>query len=473
MPDFSGFDLEFLPETADAIYLVGGSVRDLLAGRRPADFDLAVNGNIRRIAGQIAAKTGGTVVNLGNRGFEVLRVASPDVMIDLTPLDGPDIEVDLQRRDFTVNAMAWDIRSRRLVDCTGGLADMQRRTIRMVSSTALEKDPARLVRAYRLAAVLGFSIDSETRTAIASHHRLIGSVAAERVWAELEKLLACDCSAPHVHDMAESGLLISIFPELAPAVGCGQNQYHAFDVFEHSLQAYAHLERLIVAFGSRYPELADLAEEHHLLRHAPILKYACLLHDVGKPATRRMDAAGQVHFYGHAGKSADIAAGVSERLRLSRKQRQTADVIIRHHIRPLFLYLASQKGHLGRRGMIRFFSRCGEMTLPIVVHTMADIMAKCPVIDGRDEGFILFCSDVLTAYRDFCSRRATLPPLIDGHDLMDIFGLAPSPLVGRILKQVHERRLSGELATRDQALAWVRTYLDRRAEVERQKSDER
>jgi len=473
MVDFSRFDLDFLPETADAVYLVGGSVRDLLAGRRPADFDLAVDGDIRRIAGQIAANTGGTVVDLGKKGFEVLRVASPEVMIDLSPLDGPGIEVDLARRDFTVNAMAWNIRSRRLVDCTGGLADMQQRTIRMVSSSALEKDPARLVRAYRLAAALDFSIDSETRSAIARHHRLIGNVAAERVWAELEKLLAGNRSAPHIRDMADSGLLLSIFPELAPTVGCGQNRHHAFDVFEHSLQAYAHLERLIVTFGAHYPEMADLAEEQNLVRHAPILKYACLLHDVGKPATRRVDTEGHVHFYGHAGKSADIAAGVSERLRLSRKQRQATDAIIRHHIRPLFLYLASENGNLGRRGMIRFFNRCGEMTLPVVVHTMADIMAKRPVIDGRDAGFIRFCSDLLNAYREFCSNRAALPPLIDGHDLMDIFGLAPSPLLGRILKQVHERRLSGELATRDEAVVWVRAYLDRRTERGGQKTEVR
>ncbi len=462
MIDFSSFDLNFLPETTDAVYLVGGSVRDLLAGRRPADFDLAVDGDIRRLAGRIAARTGGTVVDLGKKGFEVLRVASPEAMIDLAPLDGPGIEADLARRDFTVNALAWDVRSRRLVDCTGGLTDMQRKTIRMVCSAALENDPARLVRAYRLAAALGFSIESETRAAIARHRRLIGSVAAERVWAELEKLLACDRSAPHIRDMADSGLLLSIFPELSPTVGCGQNRYHAFDVFEHSLQAYAHLERLIVAFGSRYPEMADLAENQNLDRHAPILKYAGLLHDVGKPATRRVDAKGQVHFYGHAGKSADIAAGVSGRLHLSRKQRQAADAIIRHHIRPLFLYLASENGNLGRRGLIRFFNRCGEMTLPIVVHTMADIMAKRPVIDGRDEGFIRFCGELLDAYRDFCSNRAALPPLIDGHDLMDIFDLPPSPLLGRILKQVHERRLSGELATRDEALIWVRAYLDRR-----------
>jgi poly(A) polymerase len=91
-------------------------------------------------------------------------------------------------------------------------------------------------------------------------------------------------------------------------------------------------------------------------------------------------------------------------------------------------------------------------------------MAKGPVLEGRNEGFIHFCGELLNGYRDFCTNRAALPPLIDGHDLMDIFNLAPSPLMGRILKQVHERRLSGELATRDRALAWVRDYLNRRTE---------
>jgi len=288
-------------------------------------------------------------------------------------------------------------------------------------------------------------------------------VATERVWAELTKLLAAERSAPLIRDMAATGLLTAIFPELAPAVGCTQNRHHEFDVFEHTLRAYDHLEELLVDFSTRFPFAVNTAETVGLAGHAAMLKYACLLHDAGKPETRTTDAAGTVHFYGHAAKSAAIAAGIGRRLRLSREQRHVADAIIRHHLRPLFLFQASEAGSLGRRGMTRFFTRCGGLTLPIVVHTMADIMAKGAVLDGRNERFIRFCSELMKTYGAYLDRRTALPRLISGHDLKSVFGLTPSPLFAQILKQVDERRLSGELETRAQAMEWVRTFLKRKA----------
>jgi len=135
------FEPAFLPDTSDPIYLVGGGVRDLLAGHAPADIDLVAAGDIRRIATQIADQTGGTLVDLGRKGFDVLRVAAPEVTIDITPLDGAGIEADLRLRDFTINAMAWDIRAHKLVDCTGGLADLRHQTIRMVSPAAAAGSP--------------------------------------------------------------------------------------------------------------------------------------------------------------------------------------------------------------------------------------------------------------------------------------------------------------------------------------------
>ena len=472
------FDLTFLPETAEPVYLVGGSVRDLLAGHAPADIDLVTAGDIRRMAAQIAARTGGTLIDLGKKGFAVLRVAGPETTIDITPLAGPDIQTDLERRDFTVNAMAVEIGSRRLVDATGGVTDLQQKTIRMVSAAAFEKDPARLVRAFRLAATLNFSISADTREAIAKHCQRIAAVAAERVWAELVKLLAADRSAPLIREMAATGLLTAIFPEIGPTVGCLQNRHHEFDVFEHTLRAYGHLEEMLVDFAARFPFAAAAAQQSGLDGHAAMLKYACLLHDAGKPATRTVDPQGDVHFYGHAARSAAMAAGIGRRLRLSRRQRRVADAVIRHHLRPLFLFQASENGSLGRRGTTRFFTRCGDLTLPIVVHTMADIMAKRSVLDGRNERFIHFCGDLLKAYGDYLNRKSALPRLISGHDLKSTFGLTPSPLFAKILKQVDEGRLSGELETRDQALEWVRTYLERlseggsrRTEGGRQKSD--
>jgi putative nucleotidyltransferase with HDIG domain len=205
--------------------------------------------------------------------------------------------------------------------------------------------------------------------------------------------------------------------------------------------------------------VARIVGHKHLSGHAAMLKYAALLHDVGKPATRMVDATGRVRFPGHAAKSADIAMAISRRLRLSNCQRQTSDAVIRHHIRPLFLYLASETGRLGRHGRVRFFIRCGDMVLPILVHAMADIMAKGESMQARDNGFISFCVGLLDAYVGFKERQTTEPPLIGGNDLIAVFGLSPSPRFKRILSRVNERRLTGALTTRDQALQWVGTYL--------------
>lgn len=459
MLDLTILDHDMLRNIGDPVYLVGGTVRDLLAGRVPADIDLVVAGDIHRVAARIASKNGGTVVDLGNKGFDVLRVASEQVTIDITSLDGATIEADLMRRDFTINALAYDIRSRRLVDCTGGRSDLGRKTIRMVSRSALEDDPARLVRAYRMAAVFGFSIHAHTRQAIARERHRIGGVAGERIWAELVKLFAAHSSAPVIRQMADDGLLTAIFPELEPAKGCTQNRCHQFDVFEHSLRVYEHLETLLASLDTRFPEAAVIAEMTNLAGHTVALKYASLLHDVGKPASRRIDAAGRVRFYGHAAESARITCGISRRLRLSRKQRDGADAIVRSHIRTLFLFQAAEKNCLGRRGMVRFFNHCGRLTLPIVVHTVADIAAKRRDLSDRDTRFVAFCRKLLQAYADHLDRQQTVPPLISGRDLISIFGLPPSPRFKRLLQRVDERRLSGELTTREQALDWVRSHI--------------
>ena len=459
MYELAGIDLNFLPDNPDGIYLVGGIVRDLLAGHPPADIDLVVAGDIDRAAGQIAEKTGGSIIDLGKKGFDVLRVASPQTIIDITPLDHPDIESDLRQRDFTINAMAYDVKARRLVDCTGGRADMRQKTIRMVSSAAFEKDPARLVRAYRMAAVLHYTIDNGTEAAIGRHRHLVGGVAGERLWAELVKIFGTVDSSPVIMRMAASGLLTSIFPELQPAVGCTQNRHHAYDVFDHSLRVYDALETLLFECGARFPRLTGIAGDVQLSEHAAMLKYAALLHDVGKPATRQVAKDGRVRFHGHAAKSATIAAAISRRLRLSNRQRHVSDAIIRHHIRPLSLYLASQNDSLGRMGTVRFFNRCGDLALPVIVHAMADILAKGEGMQDRDNGFIVFCDGLLDAYVDYKTRQAAVPSLISGNDLKSIFGLSPSPRFKHILKRVDEGRLTGELATRDQALKWVEAHL--------------
>ena len=459
MFDRADLNFDFLPDDPHGIYVVGGTVRDLLLGKAPTDIDLAIRGDIMPIAATIARKCKGKIVDLGKKGFTVIRVAAPGLIVDITPLDGQTIEEDLNNRDFTINAMAYDVGTKRLVDCTGGQSDLRQKTIRMVSDTAFAKDPARLVRAYRMAATFHFNIAPPTRTAISRFAHLIGHVAGERVWADLLKLFAAPASAPLVRDMAVDGLLVSIFPELEPAIGCVQNRFHQFDVFEHSLKTYDQIERLLNDATNRFttPTLAD--ELAHLVQNGALIKYAALLHDSGKPATRKTHCDGRVGFPGHAARSAAIADSISRRLRLSNVQRETAVSMIRNHIRPLFLFLAMRNGTLGIRGTIRFFNHCKTLTVPILIHSMADIMAKNQTPQSRDADFIDFCDQLMADYGTFRDRQTAAPALINGHDLINIFGLFPAPRFKWILNRVDERRLSGELTTRDEALAWVKAQL--------------
>jgi tRNA nucleotidyltransferase/poly(A) polymerase len=240
--------------------------------------------------------------------------------------------------------MAYDIKSRRLVDCTGGRADMQRKTVRMVSPSAFKKDPARLVRAYRMAAAFHFSIDPGTQDAIGRYRQLVGGVAGERVWVELVKIFDQPDSSPVIGQMAASGLLTAIFPELQAAVGCTQNRHHQYDVFDHSLRVYQHLETLLDGLDTRFPRLAAAAEAADLSNYTAMLKYAALLHDVGKPATRSIDSRmGGSAFSVTPQKVPPSQPASAADLRLSNRQRHVADAIIRHHIRPLFLYPWHQK----------------------------------------------------------------------------------------------------------------------------------
>ena len=461
--DHIAFD--FLPEDRRGIYLVGGTVRDLLTGHAPADIDLAVRGDIRRLAEAIVHRGGGRAVELGNRGFAVIRIVRPARTIDITPLNGTAIEADLAARDFTINAMAYDIHRQRVLDDAGGRDDIARKRIRMVSATAFEADPARLVRAYRLAAVLGFTIDGDTRRAITRHRQRIRGVAGERVWAELAKIFRHPHAAPIIRQMADDGLVTAIFPELAPAVGCAQNTFHQFDVFTHSLLTCQHLETLLNDVGDRFPDIKDMAADMDLSGQGYLMKYAALLHDAGKPDTRRVADDGRIRFPGHAARSADLIRPASRRLRLSRREAQTADGIIRHHIRPLFLFLSADSGIPTRRSRIRFFNRCGNLTLPILVHAMADIMAKADRLDRRGAGFIDFCHHLIVDYGRYRWRKTAAPPLISGHDLVRELGLTPAPQFRQILARVDEHRLAGELSTREDALAWVRKWLKKRGDA--------
>jgi len=447
---------DIIPAGADG-YMVGGSIRDILMGRSPTDYDFAVPGNPLKFASQIAAKIGGHPVEIGKAGRQILRVVSPRHIVDIAPVNGPTIESDLHKRDFTIDAMACHLPSGELIDPFNGRADLSLKLVRMVSSDVFRKDPIRLLRAFRIAAQLGFRIEACTAAAVRDNAALIQQSAGERVRTELFTLFEVQQSHPYLIQMADSGLLVAVFPELAALRGCLQNRHHAYDVFDHTLLAYHHLERLAREFSKPLPVSDIKADAFMTAGAAGMLKCAVLLHDIGKPPARTVAADAGVHFYGHAKKSADMADAIGSRLKFSRRQKQFLDSIIRNHLRPLSLFKTCRNNRLTPRELARFYIKCGDTTPFLLLHALADIQAKKKGPGNTD--FEAFIRDLLQRYLADFKLMRTNPPLITGADLITEFNMTPSPRFKKILAAVEEARLSQKLTTRREALQLVEDIL--------------
>ena len=455
------FNSNIFPQTKGA-YIVGGSIRDLLLGRSPADYDIAVTKNPENFAKKMATKTAGHLVQMGKPGQMIIRVIAGENIFDITPLSGMSIEDDLNKRDFTINAMAYDLYSGAIIDCFGGLNDLTTKKVRMVSKEVFSKDPVRLIRAYRIGACLNFEIESQTAAVIKNDAELIKNSAGERIRVELFKMFSTSQSYYYLSQMVAAGLLIAIFPDLGRLIGCLQNRHHHYDVFEHTMKAYYHLETILNDSNKFYPETAGQIRECIDENKAALLKCAILLHDIGKPWVKTLDNRGKSHFYGHAQKSADMTQKISQRLKFSNREKHFIDFIVRNHIKPLFLFTAHQKKTLTRNGLTRFFIKCTDNTPPLLLHSIADIKAKQSNINQKNKAFIAFVKEMIHDFFYSFKPKSKEPPLITGYDLIHEFGLARSPLFKTILNLVEEAKLINKVKSKQEALALVKDYLDSR-----------
>lgn len=450
-------DLSIFPEKK-GVFIVGGSIRDHLLGKLPVDFDIVVSKNFARFAEKMGKILSRRVITLGRDKMPVCRIVSNGTVFDISPLKGDDIEQDLKQRDFTVNAMAYSIQSGEIIDCTGGRKDLLNKSVRMVSDDAFKEDPVRLLRAFRIAAALNFEIDTHTMGIIEQDARLLKKSAAERIREELFAFFHTHRSCHYLEQMDKSGLLLEIFPDLIPLKGCPQNNYHAYDVFHHTLKAYFHMEALLNDMSSSASRLPGQLAPHIKDKSKALLKYAILLHDIGKPTTMSKDDRGNIHFYRHGLKSAEMSRSISRRLTLPNKDADYAQTVISHHNRPLHLFKLHRQDRLTPKAEARFFIHCGEHSPDILLHSIADYLGKGPANRGP---FVDFACKTMESYFSSHKIKKEKPPLITGKDLIERFGLKPSPLFKTILEMVEESRLSDQIQTKTDALLMVKNYLYR------------
>lgn len=451
----------FIPLSSKT-FIVGGTVRDIIIGVPPKDIDIVTLDDPKQLAHKIATNCRRRIIELGKPGMTIFRIVAGNQTYDIAPANGKSIEEDLSKRDFTINAMAISLDkangNSKIIDPHNGQNDLNHKIIRMISSDNLKADPVRMLRAYRIGSRFGFTISRKTSLAILAESSRINSSAGERIKDEFFKLFKCPHSQRYILMMNDTGLLTAIFPELVPLKGCSQNLHHQYDAFEHTLKAFDFIEKLLHGSASRVPKIVNLESILPSPNHYALLKYTILLHDIGKPQTRSIDAKGRIHFYSHEKLSANMAVKINQRLRLSNDEQKYVDFIIRNHLRPLSLFNAYNQNRLSKKAVSRFFLSCGQMTKDILIHTTADLYGKG--INKNTRAFIEFLNYLIPIYTNSFLPKKSCPPLITGDDLICEFGLNPSPLFSKILQHVEEERFSGNITTRNEALILVKNFLN-------------
>lgn len=414
-------------------YLVGGCVRDLLLNREPKDWDVATDAKpeeiLKLFPDSVYENNFGTVgVKVSHRIVEVTTFRKEGKYTDKRHPDeikfAKTIEEDLARRDFTVNAMALDLKSQipNIIDPYDGQKDLKKKLIRTVGSPdeRFGEDALRLMRAVRFAVELGFSarggpasgwqIEEKTAGAIAKFSSNLKGIAMERIRDEFQKIILSDEAMKGVQTLEDLGLLKYIVPELREGIGCGQNLHHIYSVWEHNVRA-----------------LDYAASRGYSLE----IRLAAMLHDVGKPKTKRGEGKYST-FYGHEVVGARMAKMIMERLRFSKEVADRVVHLVRYH---LFYY---NVGEVSEAGVRRFLARVGVENIDnlIQIREADRIGSGVPKAKPYKIRHLLFMIDKV--------RRDPLSPKmlkIDGEDVMKTLKIPPGPRVGWILSALMDEVL--------------------------------
>jgi poly(A) polymerase len=454
--------LDELSRLADGAWLVGGAVRDRLLGRRTGDYDVAVAVDAGQLARKLARATHAHAFEL-SEGFGAWRVTARDRswQLDLLPLAGETIEEDLRKRDFTVNAIAEPLGGGDHVDPFGGLADLRARRLRMVSQQAFAADPLRALRLARLACELDFEAEPDTVSAARASAPALAGVAAERIFAEIKRIVVADRALDGLALMDSLGVTDVVLPELTRLHGVEQSGYHHLDVHHHTRAVLAEtieLERDPERWLGGHAQAVTLLLEEPLaneLTRGQALRFGALFHDVAKPQTRNVTSEGRVTFMGHDAAGARVAAAALTRLKASERLRDHVAALTRHHLRLGFLV---HEMPLSRRAVYRYLHDCEPVEVDVTLLSVADRLAT------RGRGSDVAIARHLELARELVGEalawRANRPrPPVRGDELARAVGLAPGPEIGRVLAELEEASFAGEIASADEAIEWARELL--------------
>lgn len=396
------FILRRIKDKGHEAYPVGGVIRDWLLNKEVKDWDITTSMSSKEIIEIFKDKT---VFSLKH---DTVTVVIKGKNYEITPFRGNDLIEDLRHRDFTINAMAYDPDSERIIDPYGGRRDIKRKLIRATedSKERFNEDPLRMLRAIRISAELGFRIEKNTLQTITLMSDLIKNVSEERIRDELLKTILTLSPSKWIALIHRCGLLKHIIPELVQCYGVRQNRFHRYTVFKH----------ILITLDNVEPD--------------PILRLSALFHDIGKPKTKKK-VRGRVVFYGHEKESAKMTDQIMRRLRFSNEMIEKVTKLVREHM----LNYSSDWSDSTIRRLIKRVGK--DLIMPLISLRKADFIAH-----GTDKSLEI---KLLEELRERVKKELekgfalSIKDLkINGNIIMDVLGIPEGPEVGRILKILYD-----------------------------------
>ncbi len=433
------------------LFLVGGIVRDVLLGRRPPqDLDFATSAPPVETK-RLAKALGASVYDVGERFGTVGLVFTPGdgdpVNAEITTYRrehypdetrfpavelGGRLEDDLARRDFTVNAMAADPTTGTIVDPFEGQADLAQGILRAVGDPdeRFAEDPLRLLRAARFVAQLGFRLDPATEAAMARNPPSLDRISRERIFAELTKLLTGAYVEHGLEALCATGLLARALPELIPLAEARGSFLSGRGPYAREKDLWEHTKGVVQRAPPR-----------------PSLRWAALLHDAAKPHTRSVDALGEVHFFGHERRGADLARRLLRRLKADRATEEVVGRLVELHARP-----TAYEPDWTDSAVRRLALEAGEVLDDLLDLTAADVTsARADKQRAAAERVEALRAHIARLEAERALDQLQSP--LDGHELMALFGRPPGIWIKRVKDHLRELVIDGELDPDDKVTA--------------------
>ena len=445
--------LELLKDYDEDIYLVGGAVRDYLLGKTTCDKDILVN-NAESFAKEFARKNNATFITLDSEN-KIYRVVLRDKInyLDITePIEG-SLEKDLRRRDFTINAIAINLKTKKIIDINDGQEDIKNRVIRSISEDNLVDDPLRILRAFRFSATLGFEIEQGTLEQIKRHKDLILNPAKERVNYEILKLFQGEYT-PQVLLMA-SDIIELLYPVFTDVKKVPKNTHHHLGLYEHSVEAVNQIQQIYNTCSDEVKEHMNKVDFGGFSRLAH-LKFAGFFHDIGKFSTWTIE--GDRHrFIKHDDVGSKMAKEILKQNKFSKKQIEYITSMIKNHIYPSQVVSAE---NINDKIYMRYIRKMEDNVIDNIILAQADrLSARGPAItDEIVNDNISRLNKLLEFYLMIKPKLKPIPKLLTGQEIMEIKNIPQSPILGKIISALKEEQSEGNILTKAEAVEFVKNF---------------